>query len=117
MGGILYTIQSTFYFSAVRYISASLAVLILYLYPVLVAILAAVVDKENFRGKYWRRPAWLSGTGYRTRSAGGQSGHVRGCAGVGAALIYSVYIILGRRVVAQVHPLVTTAFIAAFAAV
>ena len=33
----------------------------------------------------------------------------------GAALIYSVYIIMGRRVVAQVSPLVTTAFIAAFA--
>jgi drug/metabolite transporter (DMT)-like permease len=34
----------------------------------------------------------------------------------GAALVYSVYIILGRRVLAQVPPVVTSAFISGFAA-
>ena len=118
MGGILYTIQSTFYFSAVRYISASLAVLILYLYPVLVAILAAVVDKEKLSGKILA-PTGVALLGLAiVLGAPVDNLDMFGVAlAFGAALIYSVYIILGRRVVAQVHPLVTTAFIAAFAAV
>ena len=118
LGSVLYTLQSTFYFSAVQYISASLAALILYLYPVLVALLAVLLEKETFA---WRNlaPALLSLTGI---------GIVLGAPidrpdwfGVslafGAALVYSVYIILGRRVVAKIPAIVTTAFISAFAAV
>ena len=40
LGMVLYTLQATLYFSAVQYIPASLAALILYIYPILVAFLA-----------------------------------------------------------------------------
>lgn len=117
MGGVLYTFQSTFYFSSVKLIPASLAVLILYLYPVLVAMLAVIVDKEKLSGKIIA-PAILAlaGLAIVLGSPVGNLNFFGVALAFGAAVIYSVYIILGRRVVAQVSPIVTTAFIAAFAA-
>lgn len=117
MGAVLYTLQSTFYFSAVRYIPASLAALILYLYPVLVAILAVFVDKETLSGKMIA-PTGLAllGIVIVLGAPMDQIDFFGVLLAFGAALIYSVYIIIGRRVVAQVPPLVTSAFIAAFAA-
>ncbi len=117
LGAVLYTLQSTFYFSAVRYIPASLAALILYLYPVIVALLAVWVEKEPFSLKMVA-PALLSLLGI-TVVLGAPLEQVDWFGvmlAFGAAVVYSVYIILGRRVVAQVPALVTSAFIAAFAA-
>ena len=118
MGGVLYTFQSAFYFSSVKFIPASLAALILYLYPVLVATLAVIVDKEKLSGKIIA-PAILALAGLAiVLGAPMDNLNFYGVAlAFGAAVIYSVYIILGRRVVAQVSPVVTTAFIAAFAAI
>ena len=117
MGAVLYTLQSTLYFSAVRYIQASLAALILYLYPVLVAILAIFVDKEKMPAKMLA-PIGLALLGITIVLGAPMEGidSFGVMLAFGAALIYSIYIILGRRVVAQVPPLVTSAFIAAFAA-
>lgn len=117
LGGVLYAVQSSFYFSAVKYIPASLAALILYLYPVLVALLAMVVDKEALSSRVVV-PALVALAGLAiVLGAPMDKLDFSGVAlAFGAALIYSVYIIIGRRVVSQVPPVVTTAFIAAFAA-
>ena len=116
MGAVLYTLQSTLYFSAVRYIPASLAALILYLYPVLVAILAVIVDKEKMSAKMLA-PIGVALLGITVVLGAPVAGidFFGVMLAFGAALIYSLYIILGRRVVSQVPPLVTSAFIAAFA--
>lgn len=118
LGGVLYTLQSTFYFSAVRYIPASLAALILYLYPVIVALLAVLLENETLSWKSMA-PALLSLIGIVIVL--GVPVERPDWFGVllafGAALVYSVYIIIGRRVVARIPALVTTAFISAFAAV
>ncbi len=117
MGTVLYTLQSTFYFSAVQYIPASLTALILYLYPVFVALLAVVVEKERLSIKMMV-PAGLALLGI-AMVLGAPLDKIDGFGvslAFGAAMVYSVYITLGRRVVAKVPPLVTSAFVAAFAA-
>ena len=117
LGSILYTLQSTFYFSAVQYIPASLAALILYLYPVLVAVLAAVVEKEKI-SLQMMAAAVISLVGIAV-VLGAPVDQLDGAGmalAFGAALIYSVYITLGQRVVADVPAVVISAFVAAFAA-
>ena len=117
LGAVLYTLQSTFYFSAVRYIPASLAALILYLYQVFVAGLAVWLEKEHL-SLHTVLPAILSLTGIAV-VLGAPLGDVDGFGvllAFGAAIVYSVYITLGRRVVAAVSPLMTSAIISAFAA-
>lgn len=117
MGTVLYAMQSTLYFSAVRYIPASLAALILYLYPVIVAFLSVVVDKESWSWKMVA-PAVLSLIGIAV-VLGAPLDRLDGFGvllAFGAALVYSIYIIMGRRILVQVSPVVTSAFISAFAA-
>ena len=117
LGAVLYTLQSAFYFSAVRYIPASLAALVLYLYPVFVAGLAIWLDKETL-SLHTVLPAALSLTGIAV-VLGAPLDEVDGFGvllAFGAAIVYSVYITLGRRVVAAVSPLMTSAMISAFAA-
>ena len=117
LGSFLYTLQSTFYFSAVRYIPASLAALILYLYPVFVAGMAVWLEKEPLTLQLVL-PAVLSLAGIAV-VLGAPLAEMNGMGvslAFGAAVVYSVYIILGRRVVSTVSPLVTSAYISTFAA-
>ncbi|GGQ65125.1 DMT multidrug transporter [Couchioplanes caeruleus subsp. azureus] len=118
LGGVLYAAQSTLYFSAVRYISPTLAVLLLYLYPALVVLLTAVVE---------RTPPSLTRLASIGLSLvgvvivlGAPTGEVR-LAGVllalGAALTYAVYIVAGDRFSSTLPPFTTAAYVIAFAAV
>ena len=50
LGGICYTLQASFYVSSVNYIPASVAVLLLYTYPVFVAVISLFVEKEKLSG-------------------------------------------------------------------
>jgi len=117
LGGVLYACQSSFYFSSVQYIPASLAVLLLYTYPVFVALLSVVVDKEKLTAGTVLAMV-LSSAGLAL--VVGASPSVVSPLGVllalGAAVIYSIYIVLGNRVVKQLSPTITSAFAAAFAA-
>jgi len=118
LGSILYTLQSSFYFSSIKYIPASLAALILYLYPVFVAILSFFVNKEKLT-KFMVISMIISLLGILF-VLGTPTEHMNVFGillALGAAIIYSIYIIVGGRVTLQVPPLVTSAFIALFAAV
>ncbi|GGI13113.1 DMT family transporter [Gottfriedia solisilvae] len=118
LGSILYTLQSSFYFSSIKYIPASLAALILYLYPVFVAILSFFVNKEKLT-KFMVISMIISLFGILL-VLGTPTDHMNifGISlALGAAIVYSIYIIVGGRVTLQVPPLVTSAFIALFAAI
>lgn len=118
LGSILYTLQSSFYFSSIKYIPASLAALILYLYPIFVAILSFFVNKEQLT-KFMIISMIISLIGILL-VLGTPANHVNVFGillALGAAIIYSIYIIVGGRVTLQVPPLVTSAFIALFAAI
>ncbi len=116
MGCVLYTLQSACYFSSVRYIPASLAVLLFYTYPVLVAVLAVIVEKEKLTGVTvasivisFLGLALVLGTSFGNVNLHGM---MLACA---AALVYSCYITIGSRVLKELPVLVTSAYVTMFA--
>ena len=118
LGGICYTLSSTFYFTSIRYITASLATLILYAYPILVVLLDCLLK--------FQKPTLLTAVSGGISFAGvllmvGTVYGVTNGFGVllsfGAALAYSIFIILGHRVIKGVEPLTATTFITVFTGV
>ncbi|WP_027364517.1 DMT family transporter [Desulfotruncus alcoholivorax] len=116
MGGILYMLQSVCYFSAVKYIPASLAVLLFYTYPVFVAVLSAIIDKEILTKQVIfailvssAGLVMVLGTTFKKIDAFGV------LLAAAAGLVYSCYITMGNRVVKQLPVMVTSAFVTLFA--
>jgi len=103
------------YYTALHYASAGLVALLLYAYPFIVAVLAALFLRERL----WRAPDRCAAR-CRGRSGAddrGGSGTAFGIMlGLGAALIYSLYIVGGTRVVREVDPLVASSIVCAAAA-
>ncbi|KAI5913420.1 DMT family transporter [Thauera sp. 2A1] len=101
MGGVGYVGQSLAFFSALNHATAGLVALLLYLYPFLVTVLGAVFLREPLGvGRVLAVLAALVGTALTL--GGGIAGEPVGVAlGVAAALIYSIYILVGSRVLAR----------------
>jgi len=118
LGGICYTMQSSFYFSAVKYIPSSLAALLLYLNPIFVAILSFFVNKEKISKRIGSAIIIsLLGMVLVLGAPAGNIQLVGVLLAVGSAVVYSIYIVAGNRVTEQVPPIVTSAYIALFAAI
>ena len=97
MGALGYVGQSFCYFSALQHAPAGLVALLLYLYPALVAVLAVVVLKERFTRRKTVALALALGGAVLTIGVS-RGGTPLGVAfGIGAAIIYAVYIIAGTR--------------------
>ena len=98
LGGVGYVGQALFYFTALERISAGLTSLLLYVFPALVVLLSALLLRE------WPRPLAagcvalaLAGTALTIGPVeGGQGSGV--ALGLGAALVYAVYILVSSRV-------------------
>jgi drug/metabolite transporter (DMT)-like permease len=105
MGGLGYVGQSMCFFSALQYASAGLVALLLYLYPFLVMLLGVAFLKERLTTlRATAALAALAGTGLTLGA--GLGGNWQGIAlGLAAALIYSVYILIGSRVLKEEDPL------------
>lgn len=99
LGGVLYTLQSLSFFSSVQFIPTSLAGLILYTFPVFVAILSYFVDKEVLRLKTVAAMLLsLLGLGLVLGLSFGGIQPLGVMLAFAAALFYSVYIVVGNRV-------------------
>jgi len=98
MGGLGYVGQSFCYFAALQYASAGLTALLLYLYPAIVTVLSAVLARRRLSPmRMLAVLATLFGTGLAV--GGSLAGSTLGILlGATAALIYSVYILVGERV-------------------
>ena len=118
LGGVFYTIMSFSYFTAIKYISPSLGVLLLYTYPIFVSILTFIFEKEKpTRNLIISLFLSLLGLilvlseGFGTISV----------LGVGlmlfASVIYSCYIVYGNRVVKQHSSIITSGFVSLFSAI
>lgn len=105
MGGLCYVGQSLSFFSALNHASAGLVALLLYLYPFLVTVLGALLWRQPLGvGRLLAVLAALLGTALTL--GGGLAGQPLGIAlGIAAALIYSIYILAGARVLAGEDPL------------
>lgn len=118
LGGILYTLQSTFYFSAVKYIPSSLAALLLYLHPLIVAILSFFINKEKLTKRLIIAISLsFMGIVLVLGTPAGAINMIGILLASGAAVVYSIYIVIGDRVTKQLPSIITVAFIALFSAV
>jgi drug/metabolite transporter (DMT)-like permease len=101
MGALGYVGQSFMYLTAVNYASAGLVALLLYLYPFFVAILSAIFLHEKVTPvKIIALVLALVGTALTVDPKGGQT--IGALMAIAAALIYSVYIIVGTNVMKHV---------------
>lgn len=118
MGGVGYVGQSLAYFTALTFAPAALVALLLYLYPALVTLLAAVFLKERLtRVKVLAVVVALTGSALTIgRAVGGSPlGIALALAG---SLTYAIYIVAGSRVMARAEALsASTVIILAAAAV
>jgi drug/metabolite transporter (DMT)-like permease len=104
MGALGYAGQSFSYLSAIKYASAGLVALLLYLYPLFVAVLSAIFLKEKFSA--WKIGALLLATIGASLTANPEGGQWRGIAlAIASAVIYSIYIIVGTGVMRHVTAL------------
>lgn len=118
LGGVLYTAQSSLYFTSVKYIPASLAALLLYLYPVIVAILSFFINKEKL-SKRIILAIGISMMGI-ILVLGFPKGHISliGLLFAGSsAFVYSIYIVIGNRVIKELQPIVTCAYVSLFSSI
>lgn len=101
MGAIGYAGQSFLYLSAIKFASAGLVALLLYLYPMFVLILSVIFLHEKVT---WAKAAALTlaltGAALTVNPQGGQLLGI--VYAVMAATVYSIYIIIGARVMKQV---------------
>ena len=101
MGALGYVGQSFSYLTAINYASAGLVALLLYLYPMFVFILSLIVFHEKVTWiKIVAIILALIGTALTVDPAGGHSYGI--LLAIAAALIYSVYIIVGTNVMKHV---------------
>lgn len=115
MGAFFYALQSSLFLLALKYIMASLVSLFFYSYPVFVAILSMLVDREQTSLK--------TVLAIVTSLLGlvlilGASLHGIKLIGVilalSTGLVYSIYILMSRRVLQKASPVVTSAFVTLF---
>jgi drug/metabolite transporter (DMT)-like permease len=114
MGALGYVGQSYLYMTAIKFASAGLVALLLYLYPVFVFILSVIVLHERTsRVKFIALALALSGTALTVDPAGGRLIGV--LMAIAAALIYSIYIIVGTNVMKHVSAVQSSTIIFASA--
>lgn len=115
MGALGYVGQSFSYLSAIKYASAGLVALLLYLYPMFVFVLSVFILREKVT---WLKVAALilalTGTAMTVDPSGGKLNGI--LLALCAALIYSVYIIVGTGVMKHVSALQSSVVIFASAA-
>jgi drug/metabolite transporter (DMT)-like permease len=114
MGAIGYVGQSFLYMTAIKYASAGLVALLLYLYPFFVAVLSMVFLHEKLtRTKSIALVLALTGAALTVGPVSGQA--IGAVMAIVAALIYSIYIIIGTNVMKHVSPVQSSAVIFASA--
>lgn len=114
MGALGYVGQSFLYMTAIKYASTGLVALLLYLYPMFVFILSVLVLHEKAASvKVIALILALVGSALTVDPNGGQL--IGALMAIAAALIYSIYIIVGANVMKHVSAVQSSAIIFASA--
>jgi drug/metabolite transporter (DMT)-like permease len=118
LGACGYALQAGLYFSALQRIDASLLSLLLYTFPAIVAAAAVALGRERLDGRKLAALGLASG-GLVLVVAGAGAGALDplGAAlGLGAAVVYSAYILVSDGIAARVAPRVLAALVCSGAA-
>jgi drug/metabolite transporter (DMT)-like permease len=113
LGAVGYATQATLYFSALQRVDASLVALVLYTYPALVTVAAALLGRDRLTpGRSAALVVASCGTLIVLLGAGGLSfDRVGVVLAFGAAVIYTLYILVADTVVQRLSPLVLAALV------
>jgi drug/metabolite transporter (DMT)-like permease len=118
LGAFGYATQASLFFSALQRMDASMLSLILYTYPILVTVGAVLLGRERLtRRRLFALLAASAGTLLVLAGAGGAGFRPVGALmAFGAAVTYTVYILVADTVVDRVPPLVLSTLVMAGAA-
>jgi drug/metabolite transporter (DMT)-like permease len=118
LGALGYFTQSSLYFLGLQRVSASLSSILLYVYPIFVALLAwAVKHQAPARAEWAAMASALTGVALTVgRFSGGAVDALGVIFVLGSAAGYSIYILACDRFTPRAGPLMSTAFITAGAA-
>lgn len=118
VAAVFYVMMSSLFALSIIYLPASLAGLILYTYPALVALLSAGLGDEILTKRKLLALSVCFGGLFLTLGVTFQSIDVRGIwLGLGAAAVFSIYIVLSNRILKNVQSLVASTYICSVAAV
>ncbi len=116
MGG-LYVGQSFTFFAALKHIPASMVSLLLYLYPGIVTLAAIFLFKERMFAQKWFAVGLALMGSMLIVGASGHGNAIGVAYGLGTALFYSAYVLLGTSLLDGLDPMASSAIIITFAAV
>lgn len=117
LGFLGYGMQATLYFTALTRISASLTSLLLYLYPALVAGAAVALGRHRLdRATVAGVALILTGTVLVLGLPAGRPDALGVALGLGSAMWYTTYLLVGERLTAGVEPQAAAAHVALGAA-
>jgi drug/metabolite transporter (DMT)-like permease len=113
LGALGYATQATLYFSALQRVDASLVALVLYTYPALVTVAAAALGRERLTPGRCAALVVASGGTLLVLLGAGGLGFDRAGVGLafGAAVTYTVYILVADTVVHRLSPVVLAALV------
>ena len=119
LGAVGYGAQAACYFAALERMDASLLALVLYTFPAMVAVAAIALgrDRASLRTGV---ALVLAGTGLALVLTGAAAGSLRPAAtvlGLGAAAVYTVYILTSEGIATRVDPLALATLVCTGAAV
>ena len=119
LGAAGYSVQAGLYFVALQRIDASLLSLVLYTFPAIVTVAAIALGRERMSPRRLLALVLTSvGLVLVLAGAGGGSFDAGGALlGFGAALVYSVYILVSDRVAGRIRPYVLSALVCTGAAI
>lgn len=118
LGTLGYGTMSVMFASSLHYLPASLSAMLLYAYPALVSIMSFALGDESF--------SWAKGGALLTCFCGlflvlgvsFENAQLIGIVlGLGSALVYSCYIVIGNRVLKSIHSLIATTYVCTFAGI
>lgn len=117
LGTMGYAVFSTLYFKSIEGVSISLAALLLYTYPIMVAVGARFVFNEKLsRGQWLALPATIIGLALLLYGETEARSAFHVISGILAALCYATYILVSSRVQKDIHPLTSGLYVIFFAA-
>lgn len=112
MGAVGYGGMSGLYANAIHFLPASLTGMLLYTYPALVTILALLMGDERFNAPKGIALVVCSVGLVLLLGASFEGARLEGVLSIlGAAVIYSCYIIIGNRILKNLDPMVTSLWV------
>jgi len=118
LGAFGYAVQASLYFAALERLDAALVALVLYTFPVMVTVGAVLLRRERFSlARAVALATATIGTGLVLAGAGGLGFDGRGVLlAFGAAVTYTVYILVADTVLHRLAPVVLTTLVMSGAA-